>query len=205
MAFISIRSVIPHPGKDALVVERARTLGEIYNRYGARTRVARVAAGDGAGQIYLAVAVDNGKTLAAAYDRVQADPAFAKLLQEREQNHGGTMTGPEVYRTVHGQVQPGHSVVLMREYAVARDKLESILALMPELDTLVQAHDVKVLASLPVFSADMERMIAAYYFRSAAHLGDAMDGVGQSAEFQTIVTRAAAFGRLVRSRVVVNI
>jgi hypothetical protein len=50
----------------------------------------------------------------------------------------------------------------------------------------------------------MSRLVAAYFYRSAAHLGEAIDGVGTSAEFQSIVTRAAAFGSLTRSRVVMS-
>jgi len=204
MSLISIRMLTPTVGKSALAAERARALGGIYARNGARVRVARVVAGDGAGQIYLAVAFDDGKSMAQIFENVQADPSFARLREERELNPAGSVTGPEVYRIVHGQVEPGYPVVLMREYTVSRDKQANMLALMPELDALIKHHDIKMLAAVPVFSGDMGRLIAGYYFKSPSHLGVAMDGVGISAEFQSIVTKAAEFGSLTRSRVVMN-
>ena len=204
MSLISIRMLTPNAGKSALAAERARTLGGIYARNGARARVARVIAGDGTGQIYVSVAFDDGKSMAHIFEKVQADPSFAKLREERELNPAGSVSGPEVYRTVHGQVEPGYPVVLMREYTISRDKLAGALALLPELDALVPRHDIKIVAAVPLFSSDMGRLIAGYYFRSPDHLGASIDGVGVSAEFQAIVARAAEFGSLTRSRVVMS-
>ena len=204
MSFYSIRLLAPTAGKTVLATERIRALGSIYARHGAMIRVGRVVAGDAAGQLYLGTGFADGKSLAQVFEKVQADPAFAKLREERELNPAGSVTGPEVFRVVHGQVEPGYPVVLMREYAVAREKLAGIVALMPELDALGKRHDIKILGAVPVFSSDMGRMIAGYYYRSPAHLGDALDGVGASAEFAAIVTKAAGFGSLTRSRVVMS-
>lgn len=204
MSLFSIRMLTPNVGKSALAAERARTLGGIYASNGAKVRVAKVVAGDGAGRIGLFAGFDDGKSMTQIFERVQADPSFARLREERELNPAGSVSGPEVYRTMYGEIQPGYPVILVREYTVSRDKLAGQLALMPELDALAQANDVKVLASVPVFSSDMGRLIAAYYYRSPAHLGAAIDGVGTSDEFQSIVTRAAAFGSLTRSWVAMN-
>ena len=135
---------------------------------------------------------------------LRADPAIARLWEERELDPAGSISGPEVYRTVYGQVEPGYPIILMREYTVSRDKQASMLALMPELDAVAKPHDIKILAAVPVFSSDMNRLIASYYYKSPGHLGAAMDSVGISAEFQSLVTEAAAFGSLTRSRVVMN-
>ena len=57
------------------------------------------------------------------------------LHQQREEcelNPAGSISGPEVYRTVH-QVEQGYPVVLMREYTVSRDKLAGVLALISVL------------------------------------------------------------------------
>ena len=186
------------------MAERARALAGIYARNGARARVARVIAGDEAGQIYVGLTFDDGKSMAQIWERTQADPSLARLMEERELNPAGSASGPEVYRTVYGQVEPGYPVILQREYTISRDKLSSALALLPELDALVKDQDIRILAAVPVFSSDMSRLIAGYYYRSPARLGEAIDGVGTSAEFQSIVTRAAAFGSLTRSRVLSN-
>jgi hypothetical protein len=204
MSLVSIRTATPNVGKSVLVAERARTLGDIYARNGARVRVARVIAGDGAGQIYLSAGFDDGKSMAQIFEKVQADPSFARLREERELNPAGSASGPEVYRTVSGQQEPGYPVILMREYTVSRDKQAGILALIPELDALAKPHDIKIMTAVPVFSSDMGRLIAVYYYRSTGHLGAAIDGVGMSAEFQSIVARAAEFGSLTKSRVLMS-
>lgn len=202
MSLVSVRSVTPFAGKSGLAVERVRTLAGIYARHGARTRVARVIAGDLAGQIQLYAVFGDGKSMAQIWEKCQADPSYAKLREEHGLDPAGSLTGPEVYRYVYGQPGPGYPVLLHREYTISRDKIGDALALMPELDALGQAHDINVAAVVPVFSGDMARFIAVYRYRSPGHLGAAIDGVGMSAEFQAIVTRAAAIGSLTRSRVV---
>jgi hypothetical protein len=84
MSLVSLRTAKPFAGKAALAAERARTLGGIYARNGGRVRIGRVIAGDGVGQIYLGVAFDDGKTMAQVFEKVQADPSFAKLTEEAE-------------------------------------------------------------------------------------------------------------------------
>jgi len=205
MAMYSIRKFAPIAGKSALLAERARSLAGIYAQNGARARVARVIAGDDAGQIYVIVSVDDSKTMMHIWEKTQTHPAFQKLLEDHEIEPAGSGSGPDVYRTVHGQVQPGYPVILMREYTISRDRLDDALGLMPELDALVQRHAGHLLAAVPVFSGDMGRLIVGYYHKSAAHLGDNIDGVGTSAEFRAIVAKAASFGSLTRSRVLHNV
>jgi hypothetical protein len=202
MSLVSVRTVTPFAGKSALAAERARTLADIYTRHGGKARVASVIAGDLAGQIALYVGFDDGKSMGEVFEKYQADPAYAKLREEHGLNPAGSVSGPEVYRFVYGQAEPGYPISLHREYTMSRDKVADALALMPELDALGQAHDIKVAAAVPVFSSDMARFIANYRYRSPAHLGAAIDGVGMSAEFQALVNRAAALGSLTRSRVI---
>jgi hypothetical protein len=205
MSLIATRTVAPFPGKFALAAERARTLAGIYASHGAKARVTRVVTGDMAGQIVLLVAFDDGKSMTEIYEKYQADPAWAKLREEHGLNPAGTLTGPDLYRFVYGRSEPGYPVVLQREYTVARDKVADVLAMMPELDAMMKQHDISVAAATPVFSSDMTRLIAAYRLRSSAHLGAAIDGVGMSAEFQSLVGRAAALGTLARSRVLADL
>jgi hypothetical protein len=61
---------------------------------------------------------------------------------------------------------------------------------MPELDALLKDHDIRLTITVPVFSSDMAQFIANYRYQSPAHLGEAIDGVLASAEFQALVNRA---------------
>jgi hypothetical protein len=202
MSLVSLRTARPLAGKSALAAERADTLGGIYARHGGIVRIGRVIAGDGAGQIYLGVAFDDGKSMAQIFENVQADPSFAKLTEEAEVDPAASVSGPEVYRFLYGQPGPGHPINLYREYTMSREKAAEALALMPELDAVLKEHDIRLTVTVPVFSSDMARFIADYRYRSLAHLGAAIDGVGTSAEFQAIVNRVAALGSLTKSRVV---
>jgi hypothetical protein len=202
MSLISVRLATPHPGKTALTVERAHTLGGIYARYGAKTRIGKVVAGAGAGQIYLGLGFEDGKSMGQIFEKVQADPSFAGFQEQRDTNPSSTVTGPEVYRIAYGQLGQGYPMVVVREYAIPRDKHAGMVALMPEMDALVKAHDINFAAAVPAYAGDMGIMWAAYYFRSAAHLGASMDGVAISTEFQSLVTKASAFGSLKRSWVI---
>jgi hypothetical protein len=134
-----------------------------------------------AGQVVLYAGFSDGKSMAEIWEKCQADPSFAKLREEHGLDPAGSLTGPEVYRFVYGQSEPGYPVLVQREYTISRDKIADALELMPELDALGQAHDIKVGAVVPVFSSDMARFIAVYRYRSPAHLGAAIDGVGMSA------------------------
>jgi hypothetical protein len=202
MSLVSLRTARPFAGKAALAVERAHTLGGIYTRNGGRVRVGRVIAGDGAGQIYFGVAFDDGKSMGQIFEKVQADPSFVKLTEEAELDPAASVSGPEVYRFLYGQPGPSHPINLYREYTMSREKVADALALMPELDALLKDYDIRLTITVPVFSSDMARFIANYRYQSPAHLGEAIDGVLASAEFQAIVNRAAALGSLTRSRVV---
>ena len=49
--FVSRRIARPYTGKMDLVMERTQRLAEIMSRHGANTRITRVVAGEGAGEI----------------------------------------------------------------------------------------------------------------------------------------------------------
>jgi hypothetical protein len=205
MSFASVRLATPNPGKTALTIERAQTLGGIYARHGANVRIGRVVAGDGAGQIYVGAYYADGKSMGRIFEKVQADPAFAKLREERELNPAATISGPDVYRVAYGQVGLGYPLLLVREYSIAYDKRAGLLALCPEVDALMKPHDVGFLGAVPAFAGDMGVFWAVYYFRSPSHLGESMDGVAMSTEFQALATKANAFGSLKRSWVLASI
>ena len=51
--FISQRIMHPHPGKSELALDRVHRMAGILSRHGAKTRIGRVTAGAGAGEIHL--------------------------------------------------------------------------------------------------------------------------------------------------------
>lgn len=204
MSVIVLRRFIPTIGKSALMNERVRIVGQILERAGGKVRMARAISGDDAGTIHLSATVADFAALAQLRLAMEMDPAYAELIKDREREPAGEMHGPEVYRTVFGAPSPDRAAVVHREYIVTREHRDSLFALLPEVDALLQGHDIKMVALVPVFSSDMSRLIVRYLWRSLAELGAGVDTFGLSNEFQAIVNRAAAFGTLARTRVMVN-
>jgi hypothetical protein len=203
MTFISNTVFNPLPGKAALAHERIRRLSEIMSRAGARVRLTSVAWGDGASEIRLFGICSNmaaGAKVSAAFS---ADPAFAALRAEAEKEPATTWEGPEFWRCVFGEPQPGYTVLLQREYEMDRRHVSKAIALMPELQAL--QGDRPVLAAIPAISGDMARFMAVYYATSLDDLGERIDGIGGSEAFQSILLRAAELGKLTKARVLVNI
>jgi hypothetical protein len=202
MTVISVRRMTPTVGKTELATSRVRTMAGIVATTGARVRIGQVVAGEGAGCIQLYAAFPDFVSIHKATITIAADPARVKLLHERETNPAGEVVGPDVYRTVFGDVAPDYSVIMQREYRVPRENLQNALSLLPEIEELGKSHDYKMMAVVPVIADDLGRLIVAYYSRTMEDLGRTIDEVGMSEQFQKIVTKANTFGTLEKSRVV---
>jgi hypothetical protein len=202
MTVISVRRMTPTVGKTELATSRVRTMAGIVATAGARVRIGQVVAGEGAGCIQLYAAFPDFVSISKATITIAADPARVKLLHERELNPAGEVVGPDVYRTVFGDVAPDYSVIMQREYRVPRENLQNALSLLPEIEELGKSHDYKMMAVVPVIADDLGRLIVAYYSRTMEDLGRTIDEVGMSEQFQKIVTKANTFGTLEKSRVV---
>lgn len=202
MTVISVRRMTPTVGKTELATSRVRTMAGIVATAGARVRIGQVVAGEGAGCIQLYAAFPDFVSIHKATITIAADPARVKLLHERELNPAGEVVGPDVYRTVFGDVAPDYSVIMQREYRVPRENLQNALSLLPEIEELGKSHDYKMMAVVPVIADDLGRLIVAYYSRTMEDLGRTIDEVGMSEQFQKIVTKANTFGTLEKSRVV---
>jgi hypothetical protein len=202
MTVISVRRMTPTVGKTELATSRVRTMAGIVATAGARVRIGQVIAGEGAGCIQLYAAFPDFVSIHKATITIAADPARVKLLHERETNPAGEVVGPDVYRTVFGDVAPDYSVIMQREYRVPRENLQNALSLLPEIEELGKSHDYKMMAVVPVIADDLGRLIVAYYSRTMEDLGRTIDEVGMSEQFQKIVTKANTFGTLEKSRVV---
>lgn len=202
MTVISVRRMTPTVGKTELATSRVRTMAGIVATAGARVRIGQVVAGEGAGCIQLYAAFPDFVSIHKATITIAADPARVKLLHERETNPAGEVVGPDVYRTVFGDVAPDYSVIMQREYRVPRENLQNALSLLPEIEELGKSHDYKMMAVVPVIADDLGRLIVAYYSRTMEDLGRTIDEVGMSEQFQKIITKANTFGTLEKSRVV---
>ena len=81
--FISRRIVTPYVGKTQLVIERAKKMSAIMETHGAKTRVAQVYAGEGAGDIHLYGFFDTMAAGTKAANGMLEDNALATLFDER--------------------------------------------------------------------------------------------------------------------------
>ena len=202
MTVISVRRMTPQIGKTELATSRVRAMAGIVATAGGRVRIGQVVAGEGAGCMQLYAAFTDFASISKATLAIAADPARVKLLHERELNPAGEVVGPEVYRTVFGDVAPDYPVIMQREYRLPRENLQNALSLLPEIEKLGKSHDFKMMAVVPVIANDLGRMVVAYYSKTMEDLGRTIDEVGMSEEFQKIVTKANTFGVLEKSRVV---
>ena len=202
MTVISMRKMTPTVGKTELATSRVRAMAGIVARAGARVRIGQVVAGEGAGSMHLYAAFEDFSSISRATLTIASDPARATLLHERELNPAGEVVGPEVYRTIYGDVAPNYPIVMQREYRLPRENLQDALSLLPEIEKLGKSHDFKMMAVVPVIADDLGRMVVAYYNKTMEDLGKTIDEVGMSEKFQKIVTKANTLGTLEKSRVV---
>jgi hypothetical protein len=174
-------------------------------RHGAKVRVNNIAAGDGAGSIVVLSAYPDFATTARVFESYQKDPDFQKLLQERELDPAGTMVGPLVARTVYGDISwDDHPVTMHRIYKVEKAKLQDAISILPDIEKL--SDDTSgVMAIVPTFGPDMDRLTVVYQFTSITAAGEQIDRIGMSEEFQKLVIKAHGSGTLVSARMVVAI
>ena len=205
MTVISARIIQPTIGKTAVALQRARDAADIMARHGAKVRVNKIAAGDGAGSIVVLSAYPDFATTARVFESYQKDPDFQKLLQERELDPAGTMVGPLVARTVYGDISwDDHPVTMHRLYKVEKAKLQDAISILPDIEKL--SDDTSgVMAIVPTFGPDMDRLTVVYQFTSITAAGEQIDRIGMSEEFQKLVIKAHGAGTLVSARMVVAI
>jgi hypothetical protein len=189
MTVISARIIQPTIGKTAVALQRARDAADIMARHGAKVRVNNIAAGDGAGSIVVLSAYPDFATTARVFESYQKDPDFQKLLQERELDPAGTMVGPLVARTVYGDISwDDHPVTMHRIYKVEKAKLQDAISILPDIEKL--SDDTSgVMAIVPTFGPDMDRLTVVYQFTSITAAGEQIDRIGMSEEFQKLVIK----------------
>ena len=70
------------------------------------------------------------------------------------------------------------------------------MGLMAELQEMIKDEPVTLLAGVPVVAAKMDVLTVSYGFKDMEALGDGIDRIGLSDEFQELVNRASDLGRL---------
>ena len=195
MSVIVTIRVDPITGKSELVGSRLNQASEIWASKGAKTRVALISMGLNAGQILFAAAFEDFSSTMTAMESVYMDPAMQELMQQREREPGGKMIGPNMFRTIYGELgtlqEKAH---LIRYYQMPRHNIPAAIELMGEIDAL--SDDVNLTAVAPVAHEQMGMIAGVYRFNSMAHAGKSIDEVGMSEAFQNLVNKANTLGTL---------
>jgi len=89
--------------------------------------------------------------------------------------------------------------VMQRSYVMPRSNFGSAIAMLPEVQELLNGHNVHVSAWAPVIADDMTRMNVVYSAPDPVRLGKSIDEVGTSEAFQAILTKASELGTLDRA------
>ena len=144
---------------------------------------------------FFVAAFDDFSTTMTAMEAVYMDPAIQELMQQREREPGGKMIGPNMFRTIYGELgtlqEKAH---LIRYYQMPRHNIPAAIELMGEIDAL--SDDVNLTAVAPVAHEQMGMIAGVYRFNSMAHAGKAIDEVGMSEGFQNLVNKANTIGTL---------
>ena len=203
--FISQRILHPHPGKSEMAIERVHRMAGILSRHGARTRIGRVTAGAGAGEIHLYAGFSTMAVGTAAAANMAKDAAYLELMADRESNPAGDVEGPNVARIVMGEPHASDRVRMQRTYSLSRDKLKPALELLVDFVDTIKDHPVNLMAAVPVLSDNMSALTVVYGFPDLRVFGEMVDTIGTSEAFQEMLVKASDLGTLRKARVITAI
>lgn len=202
MTVISRRTLIPLTGKSELALERAKRLAGIIAKHGGVVRTVRVVSGGDTGSIEVLSRFQDFTAATKTNAALATDPEMLALWKERERDPAASITGPYVYRSVWGEVSR-LPVIVQREYQVSRQNLPDLIALLPEAHAAVGKQPM--VATIPVFAPQMDRLVVAYYAESIEHMGRNLDQYAMGEAFQAVVQKAARFGSVISARVVAEV
>jgi hypothetical protein len=201
MTVISRRILVPLAGKSELALERAKRLAANITRLGGVVRTCKVVAGADVGSIEVLSRFQDFTAACKTNAALATDSEMIKLWQEREREPAATLAGPHVYRTVFGEVSR-LPVLLQREYEIARQHLADAIKLLPKAQQAVANQPM--VAVIPVFAPEMDRLVITYYSESIEHMGRNIDQYGMSEAFQAVVQEASRLGTLRSARSLVE-
>ena len=202
MPIISRRILKPILGKSKTALERSTKYKDIMVSNGVKARLGMFVGGELNGAIQLTVAYTDMTSATKSFASLSKNKEIMELMSKRDDDPSGHLIGPEVYRSVYGQPSPEHNILLIREYEVDRKFLPQSIEILAEADALAKHEDTKMLALYPVIADKMDTLYVVYYYSSFESMGDIIDRIGMSKEFQNLVNKANESGKLKASNVV---
>lgn len=198
--FASRRISTPIVGKREVALTRMRTAAGIISRCGASSvDITQVLGGYGAGTFHLYAYFESMEHSMDVSHKVRQDKAYVKLEEERELTPSAQIVGPELGRTVAGEINPNNTAAMVREYIMPRENLSKAAAMVPSVQEMLKDHGVNVSLWVPVIAEDMKRVSVVYGAPDTKTLGKATDEVGITDEFQEMLVEAAKLGTLDRA------
>ena len=202
MAIISRRILKPILGKSKTALERSTKYKDIMVSNGVKARLGMFVGGELNGAIQLTAAYTDMTSATKSFADLSKNKEIMELMSKRDNDPSGHLIGPEVYRSVYGQPSPEHNILLIREYEVDRKFLPQSIEILAEADALAKDEDTNMLALYPVIADKMDTLYVVYYYSSFESMGDIIDRIGMSKEFQNLVNKANESGKLKASNVV---
>ncbi len=202
MAIISRRILKPILGKSKTALERSTKYKDIMVSNGVKARLGMFVGGELNGAIQLTAAYTDMTSATKSFASLSKNKEIMELMSKRDDDPSGHLIGPEVYRSVYGQPSPEHNILLIREYEVDRKFLPQSIEILAEADSLAKDEDTNILALYPVIADKMDTLYVVYYYSSFESMGDIIDRIGMSKEFQNLVNKANESGKLKASNVV---
>ena len=202
MAIISRRILKPILGKSKTALERSSKYKDIMVSNGVKARLGMFVGGELNGAIQLTAAYTDMTSATKSFTSLSKNKEIMELMSKRDDDPSGHLIGPEVYRSVYGQPSPEHNILLIREYEVDRKFLPQSIEILAEADALAKDEDTNILALYPVIADKMDTLYVVYYYSSFESMGDIIDRIGMSKEFQNLVNKANESGKLKASNVV---
>ena len=202
MAIISRRILKPILGKSKAALERSLKYKDIMVSNGVKARLGMFVGGELNGAIQLTAAYTDMTSATKSFASLSKNKEIMELMSKRDDDPSGHLIGPEVYRSVYGQPSPEHNILLIREYEVDRKFLPQSIEILAEADALAKDEDTNMLALYPVIADKMDTLYVVYYYSSFESMGDIIDRIGMSKEFQNLVNKANESGKLKASNVV---
>ena len=202
MAIISRRILKPILGKSKTALERSTKYKDIMVSNGVKARLGMFVGGELNGAIQLTAAYTDMTSATKSFADLSKNKEIMELMSKRDDDPSGHLIGPEVYRSVYGQPSPEHNILLIREYEVDRKFLPQSIEILTQAEALAKDEDTNVLALYPVIADKMDTLYVVYYYSSFESMGDIIDRIGMSKEFQNLVNKANESGKLKASNVV---
>ena len=205
MTVVSRRLIKPYPGKTDIVMSRVKRFSDIAVEGGAKSRISKAVGGEMNGTIMLTNVYPSLTEATKSFESYMKNSKMVELMKERENDQSAELIGPEVFRTVYGAPSPDHNVIYLREYEINRNSVPEALEIFAEANEEFKNEDAKLLALLPLIADKMNSLYAIYYFSSISSMGEIVERIGLSENFQRLVNKGNKIGTLTSSNIFVSV